>query len=295
MKDILGIHNIHPNIGSGGVGWVVIPEGADRQAYIRDCYRTQTLTINAGIGYGFFSNVLTDQSVMQNIHFPEGEENRGSAVIWIKDEVSNLPIIVASLRKQDDFYVLSGNQFRLARETEETSVEVFIDGNTSTLHVNVVGNNANPSKLNIKLSSENKDSVFNLSSDGDINISADKKMKLVTNNSIDLQIKKDGEVKTEMSYVLEEGLKYKDEFENEVTIKDGEIDVVSKKINHNKGSEPMVLGDTLADILKDLCKAIQQLTVVTPVGTSSVPVNIADFASIQAKIDNIKSKKSNLE
>ena len=149
-----------------------IPEGADRQAYIRDCYRTQTLTINAGIGYGFFSNVLTDQSVMQNIHFPEGEENRGSAVIWIKDEVSNLPIIVASLRKQDDFYVLSGNQFRLARETEETSVEVFIDGNTSTLHVNVVGNNANPSKLNIKLSSENKDSVFNLSSDGDINISA---------------------------------------------------------------------------------------------------------------------------
>ena len=295
MKDILGIHNINPNIGSGGVGWVVIPEGADRQAYIRDCYRTQTLTINAGIGYGFFSNVLTDQSVMQNIHFPEGEENRGTAVIWIKDEVSNLPIIVASLRKQDDFYVLSGNQFRLARETEETSVEVFIDGNTSTLHVNVVGNNANPSKLNIKLSSENKDSVFNLSSDGDINISADKRMKLVTNNSIDLQIKKDGEVKTEMSYVLEEGLKYKDEFENEVTIKDGEIDVVSKKINHNKGSEPMVLGDTLADILKDLCKAIQQLTVVTPVGTSSVPVNIADFASIQAKIDNIKSKKSNLE
>ena len=295
MKDILGILNINLNIGSGGVGWVVIPEGADRQAYIKDCYRTQTLTINAGIGYGFFSNVLTDQSVMQNIHFPEGEENRGSAVIWIKDEVSNLPIIVASLRKQDDFYVLSGNQFRLARETEETSVEVFIDGNTSTLHVNVVGNNANPSKLNIKLSSENKDSVFNLSSDGDINISADKKMKLVTNNSIDLQIKKDGEVKTEMSYVLEEGLKYKDEFENEVTIKDGEIDVVSKKINHNKGSEPMVLGDTLADILKDLCKAIQQLTVVTPVGTSSVPVNIADFASIQAKIDNIKSKKSNLE
>ena len=71
--------------------------------------------------------------------------------------------------------------------------------------------------------------------------------------------------------------------------------MVSKKINHNKGSEPMVLGDTLADILKDLCKAIQQLTVVTPVGTSSVPVNIADFASIQAKIDNIKSKKSNLE
>ena len=49
------------------------------------------------------------------------------------------------------------------------------------------------------------------------------------------------------------------------------------------------------DILKDLCKAIQQLTVVTPVGTSSIPVNIADFASIQAKIDNIKSKKSNLE
>ena len=59
-------------------------------------------------------------------------------------------------------------------------------------------------------------------------------------------------------------------------------------------NSPKILANS-TDILKDLCKAIQQLTVVTPVGTSSVPVNIADFASIQAKIDNIKSKKSNLE
>ena len=293
--DILGIRNINPGIGSAGVGWVVVPEGADRDTYIQDCYRNNTLTINAGIGYGFFSNVYTDQEVMQNIVFPDDEENRGSAVVWIRDEVSNLPIIVASLRKQDDYYILNKNQYRVARGTEETSVEVFLDGDTSTLHINVVGNRPNPAKLNIKLASENQDSVFNIDSDNELNVFSEKKIQASTNGVIDVQIKKDGEIKTEFQYESGKGLTYKDEFENEINVKDGEIDVVSKKINHNTGKEPMVLGDTLADILKDLCKALQQLTVMTSVGTSSIPVNVADFAAIQAKIDTIKSKKSNLE
>ena len=57
----------------------------------------------------------------------------------------------------------------------------------------------------------------------------------------------------------------------------------------------MVLGDTLAKILDDMLKAIQAITVISPVGVTSVPVNVGDFAAIQAKLDTIKSKISNLE
>ena len=295
MEDILGIHNIDTGIGNAGVGWVVIPDGVDREQYINDCYRTQTLTINAGVGYGFFSNVFTDQDVMQQIMFPNIGDNRGSAVIWVRDDVSNLPIIVASLRRQDDYYILGDNQYRISKETENTSVEVFIDGNTSTLHVNTIGSNSQPARVNIKLSSNNKDSVFNISSDNEINIFSENKVFVATNNEIDIQIKDNGDIKTELKYKKGTGLSYKDEFGNEFTFKDGEIDVIGDKINHNGGKEPMVLGDTLANILNDLCNAIEAITVTTTTGPSSPPINVADFLSIQAKISNIKSSKSNLD
>ena len=57
----------------------------------------------------------------------------------------------------------------------------------------------------------------------------------------------------------------------------------------------MVLGDTLKEILDKLIKALLQLTVVTPSGTSSTPVNFASFEEIGNQLNDILSKKSNLE
>ena len=94
----------------------------------------------------------------------------------------------------------------------------------------------------------------------------------------------------------EEKTEFKDQFDNIITSDKDNIKIqVAKEFNINGGKEPMVLGDTLATLLEDMLKAIQKLTVMTPVGTSTVPVNIADFAAIQSKLDTIKSKISNLE
>lgn len=48
-----------------------------------------------------------------------------------------------------------------------------------------------------------------------------------------------------------------------------------------KGSE------TLKEIMDDLLEGIQQLTVNTNVGPSSVPINIATFVAIQARVANL--------
>lgn len=295
MEDVLGIRNLDTGIGSAGVGFVVIPSDVDREQYINDCYRTNTLTINGGKGYGYFSGVHADINVMQNIHFPTDEENRGTPVVWIKDAVSQLPVIVGVLRKQNEYYSLSENQYKLKRGTEKTDVEIFIDGNESELNITILGDKDYPANMNVKLSSENSDSVFNLNCDNEININGSKSVNVITNKKVSLLINDKGENKMKLSYELENGLNYKDEFENEIVAKDGEIDIISKKINHNEGKEPMVLGNTLADILDEMLKAIQAITVVSPVGATSTPVNAASFAAIQGKLNTIKSKISNLD
>lgn len=296
MEDeVIGIRNLDTGIGSAGVGFVVVPSEVDRVQYINDCYRTNTLTINGGKGYGYFSGVHADINVMQNIKFPTDEENRGTPVVWVKDAVSQLPVIVAVLRKQGEYYSLNENQFRLKRGTETRNVEIFIDGSTSALDITILGDKEEPANIDVKLSSENADSVLTVSCDNEINIIGEKAVNVTTNKKATLKVTEKGEDKMSLSYELGVGLKYKDEFENEVTAKEGQVDVISKKINHNSGKEPMVLGNTLADLLNELLAAVQKITVISPVGVTSVPVNIGDFAAIQAKLDTIKSKISNLE
>lgn len=293
--EIIGIRNLDTGIGSAGVGFVVVPAEVDRTQYIKDCYRTNTLTINGGSGYGYFSGVHADINVMQCIKFPTDETNRGTAVVWVKDAISQLPVIVGVLRRQNEYYALDENQFKLKRGTDSTNVEVFVDGITADLNVTVVGDKDQPANVNLKLTSENADSVLSVYCDNKVEITGSKSIELTTNEKFSAKVTEQGEEKMSATYEIGKGFNYVDEFDNEIVAKKNEVDIVSKKINHNKGKEPMVLGDTLADILDEMLKAIQAITVVSPVGATSTPVNVAQFMAIQAKLSTIKSRISNLD
>lgn len=293
--EIIGIRNLDTGIGSAGVGFVVVPAEVDRTQYIKDCYRTNTLTINGGSGYGYFSGVHVDINVMQCIKFPTDETNRGTAVVWVKDAISQLPVIVGVLRRQNEYYALDENQFKLKRGTDSTNVEVFVDGITADLNVTVVGDKDQPANVNLKLTSENADSVLSVYCDNKVEITGSKSIELTTNEKFSAKVTEQGEEKMSAAYEIGKGFNYVDEFDNEIVAKKNEVDIVSKKINHNKGKEPMVLGDTLADILDEMLKAIQAITVVSPVGATSTPVNVAQFMAIQAKLSTIKSRISNLD
>lgn len=56
-------------------------------------------------------------------------------------------------------------------------------------------------------------------------------------------------------------------------------------------TEPVLLGDKWKSLMDDLLDALAQLTVVSPVGTTSVPVNVASFQAIKAQLQTILSQK----
>lgn len=325
-EEVIGIQSLDTGIGSAGVGFVVVPSDIDREQYVNDCYRTNTLTINGGKGYGYFSGVHADINVMQSIEFPTDDTNRGTPVVWVKDAISQLPVIVGVLRKQSGYYALAEKQYRLKRGTETRNVEVFLDGNEAALEITVVGDKDEAANINVKLSSANKDSVFNLNCDNEINVTAEKSVTVTSNEKATLQVTEKGKVKGSVVYELGEGFdiisekavklairdendedklncsyeigtgfNYKDEFGNEIIAKDGEVDIISKKINHNSGAEPMVLGTTLKGLLSDTLSAIAKLTVPTALGPSGIPINVAEFQAVLSELDTMLSKKSNLE
>lgn len=379
---------IKNEIGNAGVGYVVIPPSITPEEYIEDCYRTNTVTIWGGRGYGFFNGIHVTEQAMQDIQFPvDSEDNkRGSAVVWIKDDNSQLPVVIATIRQQDDFFSLEQNQYRLNRCIDDKrSIEVFIDAKTASMFVNIVGDNEEAADFTIKVTSENKDSVINVYSDNEIDVSAENKVHVHSTDEVDISVDKegitqtkitckvdegkssviqkkidlvvtdedgeeqmhasyetengflyedefdnkvacaDGEVtlnvaedKAEFKYKKGDGFSYKDEFDNEVICKNGEINLTSKKIvekadtiNHNNGGEPMVLGNTLKDLLDQLCSQVSNICtaastlIVTcgmPGSPSSPPTNAAQFIAAQSQVNAIKgrlqqilSQKSNLD
>lgn len=71
-----------------------------------------------------------------------------------------------------------------------------------------------------------------------------------------------------------------------VTIGNDGTDVVSLGISEQ---EPMVLGNTLVELLQELLTAIKTITVGTGVGPSSTPINFAQFDAIGTKLETMLS------
>lgn len=221
----IGTRKLNTHIGTGGIGWIVVPDPAVREDYIRDCYRTGTVTMHGGQGYGFFEGVRCPNHVMQELQWPTDENERGTTVVWIRDAMTQLPVIVAWVRLDGDYYQMGENQYHLKRSFGDNIVDIFIDGNTSTMQVNVTGTEEYPAKMNIKLSSEDKSSVFTLSSDNKIQLVAEQKAEIISYDEIQLTVKDGNEVKGSFTYKQGTGFTFSDENGNKVETKDGSFNI----------------------------------------------------------------------
>lgn len=280
-------------LGESGIGYVVIPDNDTRDEYINNCYYSCTVTIDGGYGYSYIENVPIPLELLQQIKFPLKEDEVGSRVFWVRENTFNRPVIVGILNNLYEPNGMAAGQNRYVQEINGNVVEIFMDANTAEMNIKVTGSKNNPSKINV-ISNTNEDSEINVTSSGKVKISAKNLIVEAFKDAVFTLKKNDSKelLKIESN---DTQLKITDQFDNEVTLKDGEIDVVSDKINHNGGNEPMVLGNTLKESLSNLIDAILSMTMVTPTGASSTPMNAAQFIQIKSQLNNILSQKSNLE
>lgn len=210
-KKIIGLQKPPTGIGHAGIGYVVVPNADRRAQYIEDCYRTQTLTINGGWGYGFFPAVKCDRDVLQRVSFPVGsdEDNRGSTVVWVKDGISQRPVVVALLDNDSEFFEIEERTHRISRKDGKTVIDIFADAKNSAYQINVVGRDGAPAKLDIKVSSHDSAkaaSAINISCDHAVNVSADDEINVLTAGSVTATVVKDGSVKGRLKYDHDNGL-----------------------------------------------------------------------------------------
>lgn len=278
-------------ISASGIGYVIIPDGVETAEYVQRCYRNHTISIGDGYGSTPMHRVKITHEALNNIDFPSGD-SLGSAVVWIRESYTNKPIVIGVLKKGSG--LVGRHQQRLYQEIADQLVDIFVDAINSRINITARGNDSVPGVVVITANSKKDEGdVVKLVSKDKI-IGEGKTYELRLSKNIDLLIN-DGE-KDVLSIVgNEQEFHIKDNWGNEAVFNEENCKILTPKFNIGEGKEPMVLGDTLVDLLKQLIDAILSMTVVTPVGPSGTPINAATFSSIKGKLETILSELSNTD
>lgn len=305
-----------------GTGWIALPSGATRADAIQTALRTGRVCLLTNDG-GFHKQVLCDTTILNQLTFPNNFQGKGSCVVWVNIPVYNKIIIVGLLQAPDGGSIYREYEYQYGRTDLSASSTISGSGAQGRLLLST-------SKLGhgslIELSATNTipsadvtdvaDSTIKFKVNGKIleEIAGYKKSNITQSTLLEIEsgqidtlkttiradresvlisIVNDEENVVNLQYKKDEGLTYKDQYENEIIANETNIQVKGKEaVNLGDGAEPVVLGDTLKKTLEDLITAIKAITVPTAMGPSGTPINFAQFDSINAQLSNILSQYS---
>jgi len=276
---------------TSGSAYITIPTEVDREQFIQQCYRMNRVCLLTE-NNEFFKDVPIDKSAIQNIEFPESGGGIGSPVIWVNIEPYNQVVIVAVLSKNDETFFLNEKKFKLNKTFGSNSVDITGDGGSGNLLISLNSDKEEGGLLNITINNKNKTGQLKIFINGSGEIYCTDSLNIKTTKKLNFEISdisKDDKITT-LTYVKGEGFKYKDEYQNSIIAKDGEINITSKKIIHNSGNEPMLLGNTTIQLISDLLDQLAK--------ESAGPYPLlgqAQYTILKQKLDKLKSTKSFLE
>lgn len=280
------------NISASGIAYVIIPNNIEIADYVQKCYRNHTLSIGGGYGSTDMHNVKVLDGVLDKIHFPSGDK-LGSSVFWVRDSFTNRPVVIGVLESGNSGLTQRYEQ-RIYQEAANKIVEMFLDALNARLIITSSGDANVPSEIIIKATSDNKlgDKIKLISKD----LIAIEGNTLRIDLSTDLNLLiNDGEKDILSINGNENEYRIKDNYGNEFIFNKENCQILTPKFNVGQGNEPMILGNTLLGLLKELIDAITSMTVLTHVGASGTPLNAAVFNDIKSRLETALSKLSNTD
>lgn len=202
-----------------GTGYIVIPEGVNKEEYIESCFTKENFCIMTNDG-GFIPNVLCMKQVLNDLKFPEDYTGLGTQVIFVNFDEYNIPVIIGTVSKQGLSEYRNEGDLNFSKNLKGN--EIGFVGNLFLSKLSIFCRNLfnKKSKINIEVVG-NEESELNLVSSGWVCSKSNTGFKIVNKNK-QVIIDKD---KILISNSLEQNLSlddeklfYKDKHGNKLTI-----------------------------------------------------------------------------
>lgn len=297
---------------------IAIPVDQPREKYIEECYNTNTVSIASRYGE-VLHRVPIPNNALQEVEWPIDAGQFGSQVIVgnVSSDGDEFPTVLNVIRTFTKFEHNKENTYRWKKGTDTSNAEILIRGKEGYVVINASSAEENGGKVKLNITNSEGAGELDVVVNGQANVQATGINHSATQNITDtvtanegvnpdaylttfnktlmgfeVTMSKGDDIVNTIKFVTDEGFTYTDQFENSVSITEDQIDIVSagEVINLGDGAEKMVLGDTLAQLLKDL---IQEVSIAS---TPSGPLaNAAAIAAYIQQVDNILSEYSNTQ
>lgn len=219
---------------TAGIGYVIVPNDMDYYEYINNCIRNSMITILTDRGE-LIKNVLVARNIWQDIDFPKGKDQKGSALVWLNIPNKNKPVVLLVLNKTDDLNKSTElNSFEFSKQSLMASCSMTGNGEEGVINITTEGGSQMGSKINFKVTNDSELGEFNVYVQGDILFEAENNFEVRIKNKFNFQIidEVDEEKQTNISYELRKGFTYLDEFGNSITISEKGFEVID--VNKNR-------------------------------------------------------------
>jgi len=314
-EEKIGVKGINSGTLSAGVGYLIIPIGTDPQIYKEDAILSGRISMYGGLGHGDFHQVPVDRGVLQRLKFPKKIGEHGSAVVWVKIPKHESPVVVATLKHDDDVFPLKENQKRTTKTASDGSfVDVNYDPERGRYSVVVYTNDDSVTpeivfKVGTRGESDKGRIVFQ--SNNELVLQSDNRIVAISQDKVEVAVRHIEDLKNKARVVMcsrpdtddkiYDRLLYEDEYNNIVKINSERVQIKADDSSRivfgedDDNVEPLVKGDTLVDKIGELIDAINQITVPTAFGPSGTPINAASFTQIKNDLSSILSELTNTQ
>ena len=147
-------------------GFIVIPNGVDRDLYVETCLRRGRVSV-MGNGGAFFRDIYITNEVLANIEFPEKENEQGSAVVIASNPYDGVPIVIGSYPRNDQSPMWKENTFQFRKTVGNVTASLSVDPANNAVIVSI----NSPEKASVKvLATGSEESEVNVESTGSVNV-----------------------------------------------------------------------------------------------------------------------------
>lgn len=251
--------------------YVFIPSEVDREKYIANCKRTQTITVindNAEIN----NKVKIGKLALQKVRFPQNQKELGSPVLVANILSKSQLVILDVFDYGDAFDELKEHESALIERTEKGLAEIRVQGDTGEIFITVDAEDESGGALKVNVSNSKGSAQLGVNVDGTFTIITSQEVSVISNKSIDASIRDEkGESLSSISLTADGIVQMKS----------------SKNLLFGEGKEALVLGDSLATLLK---KLINEISVAANGGGPLA--NATAIAAYSLQVDEVLSKYS---
>jgi hypothetical protein len=231
-----------------GFGYVIIPEGVDRDEFVETCFRQSRIAIVDDSSGNFMLDCYITNEAIQNVKFPKNVGEKGMGVIWVAQPFQTQPLIVGTINEERDTDIRDDEEFVVNRRWGDGMLTITGSAKEGNLFISVKGVPAGYIKI---ISEGDENSVLELVSSGNVKISANENVEVEAFKKLKAKII-DPDTENESGFSLD-----KDTSTFEASYGEGDDKNVVKTVVTTDGVVTTVkLGDVLYENTVDAEKAL---------------------------------------